>query len=177
MNWLRIGLYAFVVAAIASAVMLVRAHWIGVGQARIQARWDAQKVVDDAETLRRERQANAEQLARFKNAERNADEQANREAARSQRDAALGRRLAGLRATIAALNRRPLPAPSDDAGVAALAGEAATARELLGRCSERYRTVASAADELRDQVIGLQADAATVCRGSAGMPNPNPATQ
>ena len=60
---------------------------------------------------------------------------------------------ASLRDEIARLNARPTPA---DAGAAACFSEARVARELLGACSEGYRDVAKAADELRDQVTGLQ---------------------
>lgn len=51
-----------------------------------------------------------------------------------------------------------------DADPATLAGQARTARELLGACSEEYRGVARQADELRDQVTGLQDYATSVCK-------------
>lgn len=69
----------------------------------------------------------------------------------------------GLRDEVARLNARPVP---EDAAAAAYAGEARVARELLGTCSQRYTEVARDADELRDQVTGLQAFATQVCRAA-----------
>lgn len=177
MNWLRLALFAVIAAAVTAGGLAVRAHWIGVGEATVQARWDIQKRADQDESLRLQQQASREQLARMRNAERNADEQARREAATAGRIAALGQRVDRLLTTLATLNRRDLPAPTDAAGVAALAREASTARQLLGACAGRYRDVAAAADQLRDQVIGLQADASTVCRAQAGAPAPEPDSQ
>lgn len=164
MNWLRLALWAAVGAAVIATVAAVRSHWIGVGEARVQTRWDAQQRVDLDETLTLERERNADQLIRFKNAERNTDEQARLEALRAQRDRATAAERDGLLSTIAALNGRAVPGTCDAACVAALTREATVARELLGRCAARYTSVAFGADELRDQVIGLQTDATTVCR-------------
>lgn len=47
------------------------------------------------------------------------------------------------------------PTPSDPAA-ARYADDARLARGLLGACAEEYRAVAGAADQLRDQVTGLQ---------------------
>ena len=75
----------------------------------------------------------------------------------------LARRLDGVNAVAASLrdeidrlNARPVPESPSDSRLAAYAREASVARELLGSCAEEYRGVAKAADELRDQVIGLQ---------------------
>lgn len=62
---------------------------------------------------------------------------------------------ASLRDEIERLNARPVPDSPDDPRLAAYAHEARIARELLGSCADEYRGVAKAADELRDQVIGL----------------------
>jgi hypothetical protein len=70
--------------------------------------------------------------------------------------------VASLRDEIDRLNARPVPESTDDPRLAAYAGEARIARELLGSCAEEYRSMAKAADELRDQVIGLQDFAKTV---------------
>lgn len=59
----------------------------------------------------------------------------------------------GLRDEISRLNGRPTPA---NPAAAAYAREASTARELLGTCADEYRGMAKNADELRDQVNGLQ---------------------
>lgn len=68
-----------------------------------------------------------------------------------------------LRDQIGSLNARPTPA---DPAAAAFAVEARTARELLGACVGRYKGVARDADEIRDQVSGLQDYAKTVCIGA-----------
>ena len=72
----------------------------------------------------------------------------------------------GLRAEVARLNSRPDPYPPGDAGLAACAGEARTARELFGESSSAYQELAAEADGLRDQVTGLQDFARTVCRAT-----------
>lgn len=170
LNWPRLVIYAAVVAGALAGAAWVRSHFIGQGvrqgEATVQGRWDAQKRVDLAETLALERERNADQLLRFKNAERNTDEQARREALRAGRDRAAADERGRMLATIATLNRRQLPTTCDSACAESLALEGSTARELLGSCTTRYQSVAAAADELRDQVIGLQADALGVCRAS-----------
>lgn len=162
--WLRMAVLAAVLAALAAAGMAVRSHLIGVGEARVQARWDAQIAVDRDETLRLERERTAEQLVKFRNSERITDEQSTREAATRQRIAAGNAVADSLRSTIAALNQREVSASAGDARAGAFAQSAATARELFGACTERYRDLAAEADRLRDQVTGLQADAMFVCR-------------
>lgn len=63
------------------------------------------------------------------------------------------RSLNELRKLIADINGQPVPA---DAPAAPYAHAAAEARELLGTCAEEYRSVATDADQLKDQVILLQ---------------------
>lgn len=174
MTALRPLLAVAALAALVTAGLALRSHWIGIGAATVQARWDAQTRADLRASLALQRERQADQLTRIRNAERNADEQARRDVLRATRDARAAVELGGLRATIAHLDRRELPAAGDAAGLAALAGEAATGRELLGQCAQRYRKVAADADELRDQVSGLQADAIDVCRaGASGAPHPS----
>lgn len=131
------------------------------GAARVQAAWDRQEAERSEATAR-------DNATRFRNAERIAHEDAERTAARAARDAAAAAAVRGLRAEIARLAARPGPYPAGDAGLAACAREAATARELLGEGSGRYLAVAAAADGLRDQVVGLQAFVHRVCRAPAG---------
>lgn len=50
------------------------------------------------------------------------------------------------------------------ADVATLTGQARTARELLGACTDQYRSVAQSADELGNQVTALQDYATSVCK-------------
>ncbi|MEO8296331.1 MAG: hypothetical protein ABI574_00845 [Burkholderiales bacterium] len=89
-----------------------------------------------------------------------ANESSQRGVVAAARAARAERANAGLLHEIARLNSRPAP---EDPRAAAIAGEAAAARELLGTCAERHRTVAAAADILRDQVTGLQQFATQVC--------------
>lgn len=131
------------------------------GAARVQAAWNDQEAQRNAATAR-------DNATRFRNAERTAHEDARREAARRARDAAAAVAVRSLRAEIARLNSRPDPYPAGDAGIAACAREASAGRELLGESSGAYQELAAEADELRDQVTGLQDFARNVCRAGQG---------
>ena len=161
----RLFAAAVLCAAALWGVLAWRSHLIATGDAqgaaRVQAAWDAQENARNAATAR-------DNATKFRNAERTAHEDAQRETARRARDAAAAAAVRGLRAEIARLNARPDPYPAGDAGLAACAGEAATARELLGESAGAYQELAGAADELRDQVVGLQDFAARVCRAGQG---------
>lgn len=164
MTLIRAAIIAALVGLLVAASLAVRSHLIGVGEARTQARWDQQKAIDQAETLRLERERSADQLIKFRNAERITDEQAKLEALREQRIAvssAVNKRLLD---TIETLNRRDVSAAGSDPGSVALAKGAATARELFGSCNQALLGMAAEADRLRDQVAGLQDDAMFVCR-------------
>ena len=126
------------------------------GAGRVQAAWDAHENARNAATAR-------DNAARFRNAERLAHEDAQREAARRARDAAAAAAVRGLRAEVARLNSRPDPYPAGDAGLAACAGEARTARELFSESAAAYSELAATADGLSGQVVGLQDFARTVC--------------
>ena len=126
------------------------------GAARVQAAWDAQENARNAATAR-------DNAARFRNAERLAHEDAQREAARRARDAAAAAAVRGLRAEVARLNQRPDPYAPGDAGLAACAGEARAARELFSESAAAYSELAATADGLSGQVVGLQDFARTVC--------------
>ena len=165
MNGRALVIAAAILGAIAG-VKLWESHLIAKGgaqgAARVQAAWDAQEDARSQATAR-------DNAIKFRNLERTAHEDAKREAARAARDAAAAAAVRGLRAEIARLNARPDPYPAGDAGLAACAGEAATARELLGESSGAYQQLAAEADGLRDQVIGLQQFARDVCRaGTSG---------
>lgn len=148
------------------------------GAARVTAQWNAadlKRQAADSDAARqaaldlaaRQLAARNDEQAKQQEAERIARDQAERETTLRQSLAAAQSRNRGLLDTIAALNTRAAAAmssPGQDPGVVALIGEAATARELLGRCSSRYTTVAADADGLRLQVIGLQDFAASVLR-------------
>lgn len=151
---------------VCAAIVGVKAwesHLIGKGDARgaarVQADWDTQENARNAATAR-------DNATKFRNAERTAHEDAKREAARLARDAAAASVVRGLRDEITRLNQRPNPYPAGDAGLAACAGEARTARELFGESAAAYSELAATADRLRDQVTGLQDFARTVCRAT-----------
>ena len=125
------------------------------GAARVYAEWNGMELKRLAAEKTRKEQA--KQLE----AERVANDQAVREEKSRRALVAAEQRNRGLLNTIAQLNARAadradVPSTSTATSVATGAGEAATARELLGRCSTRYSELAGSADELRDQVVGLQ---------------------
>lgn len=156
-----------IVAAIV-ALKLWQSHLIATGDAqgaaRVQAAWDTQEHERNAATAR-------DNAVRFRNAERTAHEDAQREAARRVRDAAAVAAVRSLHDEIARLNSAPDPYRAGDAGLAACAGEARTARELFGESAGAYQELAAEADGLRDQVSGLQDFVRRVCRA------PTPASE
>ena len=170
MRWPLYLLYVGLAAAVLLGIRAIRASDVNKGDAqgaaRVQTQWNAQKAVDQAKTLELERERNADQLLKFRNAERISDDQAKREAAREQRITA-GNALADrLRNTIDRLNRRDLSEAGSDPRSIALAKGAATARELFGSCTQSYRGLGAEADRLRNQVAGLLDDAMFVCRAA-----------
>jgi hypothetical protein len=177
MRWPLYLLYAAMAAAVLLGIKAIRASdvnkGIAIGAAQTQKNWDDQKAVDTVATLERERERNADMLTRFRNAERNAYEQAKRDALRERRirdgDAVADR----LRSTIETLNQRDLSTAGTDPSAAAIAGGAATARELFRSCTQSYRSLGAEAERLKDQVIGLQADAMFVCRGTNTQTKPD----
>lgn len=149
-----------VIAGAIVGVKLWQSHLINKGDAqgsaRVQAAWDTQENARNAATAR-------DNATKFRNAERTAHEDAQREATRRARDAAAVAAVRSLHTEIARLNSRPHPYPAGDSGLAACAGEAATARELFGESAGAYQELAATTDGLRDQVIGLQAFTVNVC--------------
>lgn len=155
------ALLAAAFSLIAGGVMHYRASLIAQGDAqgaqRVQKRWD--KYIDDqnkqTEKANQERSREAQtitaQIAALTD---------QRDAARAAADHAQRQ----LREQIAHLNTRPNPYPLTDAGLAACLGDAAIARELFGESAGAYAGLADSAEELRIQVIGLQAFAHDVCR-------------
>jgi len=158
---IRLIASALLLAAALWGVLAWRSHLVAQGDAqgaaRVQAAWDAQESARNAATAR-------DNATKFRNAERITYEDTKREAARRARAAAATAAVRSLRAEIARLNSRPDPYPAGDAGLAACAGEARTARELFGESSGAYQELAAEADGIRDQVTGLQDFAHTVCR-------------
>ena len=151
---------AVAIAAAIAGVKFWQSHLISKGDtqgaARVQAAWDAQENARNAATAR-------DNATRFRNLERTAHEDAKREAARRVRAAAAADAVRGLHAEIARQGSRTHPYQAGDAGLAACAGEARTARELFGESAGAYQELAAEADGLRDQVTGLQSFARHVC--------------
>lgn len=173
-GWLVLALVASVIVAgwlsggltRAATVLLTVAAFSALGGWEARDWRQAQQDRAAAERLlAAERAARSDELIRSRNAERTAHEQAKREKATLARAAAAERAVGQLRDEIAALNARPVP---EDPRAAALAVEASTARDLLGRCSEAYRWVDGRAQALGDQVTGLQDWAQTVCKAGEG---------
>ena len=157
---------AVAIAAAIAGVSVWQSHLVNKGDAegaaRVQAAWDAQENARNAATAR-------DNATKFRNAVRTAHEDAQREATRRTRNAAAAAAVRSLHAEVARLNSRPNPYPAGDAGLAACAGEAATARELFSESAAAYSELAATADGFRDQVAGLQDFAVKVCRaGRAG---------
>lgn len=172
MNWIRLAIYAAIVAAIVAAGVAVRSHLIGVGEARVQAKWDKQKKNDADLALQLAQRAAADQAIRYRNAERTADEDHRREQARLERLASVQRTVAGLRGAIAKLDADDLSAAAADPRVAAVARRAIAARRLLERCAERYTSLAGRAERIRDQAAGLRDFALNVCRAGSSDSGP-----
>lgn len=168
--WIRIALIVGACLAIAAGGAAVRSHLIGVGEARVQAKWDKQKQADADQALVLAQAAARDQAVRDRNAERTADEDHRREQARLDHLAAAERTARGLRDAIAKLDADDLSAAAADPRVAAIAQRAATARGLLGECSDRRLDLAGKAQRLRDQVAGLRDFALTTCRAGAADP-------
>lgn len=112
-------------------------------------------------TQKAEAEARAKESAMRNQVDRIAKNAADKQAQLANRAAGTDAATRSLRDDIERLNASGSTASAD---LAALTGQARTARELLGACTEEYRGVAQRADELRDQVSGLQDYATTVCK-------------
>lgn len=125
-----------------------------VGKNSVTTQFAAYKLEVANATARQELMARDKERQLVTTNERLTDELAKKDKLLASRDAAARRSDTGLRDQINRLNARP--APSNPESVA-FSDEARIARELLGTCSEEYRSVALEADSLRDQVGGLHA--------------------
>lgn len=150
MNFL-LGIKDYVWAALTVALLAFGVTQY-VGKTHVAAelatyRLEVAKATADQESLARTREHELTQTN-----ERLTDELVKKDHLLVARDTAARRSDAGLRNEIARLNARVTPANPE---ASAYAHEARTARELLGTCSSEYRSLASDADELRNQVSGL----------------------
>lgn len=150
MNFL-IGIKDYLWAALVVALLAFGATQY-VGKNSVAAELSAYKLEVAQSTAREEARARDKERQLATTNERLTDELTKKDRLLAARDAAARRSDAGLRDEIARLNARPAPSNPESA---AFADEARLARELLGSCSEEYRSMALEADELRDQVSGL----------------------
>lgn len=161
MWWKAFDLVPGFVWAIACTVLLLAT---GTSYVRMKSAHTAlatyQTEVAEA-TRKTEADARLKERAMQRQTERIANEAAKKQTVLAARVATAALAAGQLRDDIDRLNARPAPADADSA---AIAGEARAARQLLGACAEEYRGVAKHADELRDQVSGLQDYATTVCK-------------
>lgn len=176
-SWTKYAAFAIAVAAVVGTLLYGRAHYIAIGEATAQA--ECQQANDkrereDAEAARkREAAERTKEQTRQQEADRIANEQAQKDRARDARDQRAAVTTRSLRATIDELNRQleGLSGTSTDPERASLVNGTRVARELLGSCAERYREVAADADRYRDQVGGLQSFAKHACdAGQADAP-------
>ena len=145
-------------AAAAALVSLLGLQTVRLSWAQTEL---AEYKADVAENTRKaEVQARAKEKTMRDSADRIANDQAAKESELAAAAARADATAASLRDEIDRLNASPAPT---NPAAAALAREAATARKLLGACAERYRGLAKGAVELKDQVIGLQGFANSVC--------------
>ena len=177
-TWWRIGLWAALLLGLAwafntwqqnliargdaSGAARVKAEWTAADKVRLQREKDALAKAAN-ERLIAEQKERVKEQARQQTAERIADETAQREKTWRADVARADARNHSLLRTIDQLNQRQpaaggadMPSAGAAAQTAACFSEAAAARQLLGRCSERYAGVAADAEQLRIQVIGLQ---------------------
>ena len=157
---IRYLLVGLVVVAAYWGFSLYQDHLIAQGDAQGATR--VQKAWDDQERLRNQVTAAGNTL-RQRNAEKVAHEQSQRESASKAAAASAATVLRSLRTELARIKARPNPYPAGDTGLAACAGEASTARELFGESAKAFVELAAEADQLRDQVVGLQQFTASVC--------------
>jgi len=150
-SWVWAAMVAFF--ALLAGVSYVRMHSAKAELAEYRA-----EVAEN--TQKAEAEARAKEQAMRRQVERVADEQAKKQEVLNRRITAAESVAGSLRDQILQLNSGPVPT---DPGSAAVFEQARTARELLGACAGRYTDVARAADELRDQVTGLQDFVGSVC--------------
>lgn len=153
-------LYALIGAVLVAGVQTTRLAIAERDHAETSADWATERTaLAEAKTTATNKVRKLETQLNTANLE-NANEQARLKADAARRIADAQRAAAGLRDTIYALGRRDRPT---DPTAASWFDAAATARRLVGECSERRQEVATAAVELTTQVTGLQRYVAEVC--------------
>jgi len=162
MTKLKLILSGGLAVALIAALLLLRWHWIGVGEERIQAKWDAQ--VQQLQTAAAKHEADLLKQIRTQESQLNkTNERINLDYAQREgiavihSDAATAANNSLQQSITSAAGHRGLPTPGQDSCTCAAAyADAAKARELLGRCSAEYTALAATTDGLANQVIGLR---------------------
>lgn len=171
MDKVKLILSGGLAVALIAVLLFLRWHWIGVGQDRVQARWDAQ--VQQQQTIAANRQAELLREARAKESQLNkSNERINldyvqREGiANNHSDAAIAANHSLQQSIANTASHSGLPASGQNSCTCSAAyADAAKARQLLGECSSEYTALAATADRLANQVIGLQQYAVMCQRG------------
>ena len=146
--WWKLAAAGMVAVALAGGAWKLRHNGVTAGRAEVQTKWDAAKVVQQAdlamfnENQRHLERANGALIARAHN-----DRTTNPQAARSV-VAAIGAELGGLRNEIYTLDTRA----SRESSATCIA-RAATARSVFEQCTQRYSAVAERADEHADDAV------------------------
>lgn len=157
---MNIALTGFVVVLAIAGLQTVRLSDEAADHAKTVATYATERTgLADATRVATEKARTAENQLATANLE-NANEQARLKADAARRVADAQRAATGLRDTLYSLSRRERPTDSAAAG---WFDAAATARGLVGECSDRRTALAEAADSIRTQVIGLQSYVAGVC--------------
>lgn len=172
MDKVKLILSGGLAVALIAALLVLRWHWVGVGEDRVQARWDAQ--VQQQQTVAAKYEAALLKQVRAQESQLNkTNERINHDYVTRELDK--DARIADLLAELGRLQQSINNAAPRHCGVSACGGHtraspavddsAASAEQLLGECGQKYTELAAEAARLANQVIGLQQYAVMCQRG------------
>lgn len=173
-TWLLVGKLVGAAALLGAATLGVRGlqeHYREQGRTEINAKWAEAKRLDEKARAEKERGERAKEQGMARKAEENARAQLKRDQGLQLGAAAVQRSADGLHGDIASVDGQSNA--RRNAGTCAAADaeahEAATARALLGTCSDRYRAMAQDAagnaaqvNDLQDHLVVVQPEAAAL---------------
>lgn len=148
-------------AAVALFALLAGVSYVRMNTAKAELAEYRTEVAEN--TRRAEAEARAKEQAMRQQAERVSNEQSQKQEILNRRITAAESVAGSLRDQILRLNSGTAPTDPESAS---FFEQARSARELLGACAGRYTDVARAADQLRDQVSGLQDFVGSVCHAA-----------
>jgi hypothetical protein len=154
-----------IAAALSVALVLSATHWKAyvTGSNAVRAEWNVERAALAERARSAEAAARAIELE-MAQAKHEAEVRYEETRKRLAADAAAARtELDRLRRTLAAPAPRRDPAPADPAPLPAVDGGPGIESQLLGQCAEALVGVASSADRLAAQVLGLQSYITNVC--------------